>query len=106
LERIAEAIQIDQENRRQRALREQFQARVALLSGREHEVMNFLVRGDSSKQIAHRLSISPKTVDNHPGKDPGKDASGQYHTTGAYGGAPAGFQSLPVIRCADAGLIV
>jgi DNA-binding CsgD family transcriptional regulator len=27
--------------------------------------MGFLIQGDSTKQIAQRLSISPKTVDNH-----------------------------------------
>lgn len=65
LERIREAIEIDQENRRQRALQEQVQQRTAQLTEREREIMGFLVRGDSTKQVAQRLSISPKTVDNH-----------------------------------------
>jgi two-component system response regulator FixJ len=65
LERIREAIEIDQGNRRQRALEEEVQQRTARLTDREREIMGFLVRGDSTKQIAQRLSISPKTVDNH-----------------------------------------
>ncbi|HEV3345079.1 MAG TPA: response regulator [Pirellulales bacterium] len=68
LERISEAIKLDQENRRKRAHDSEFQARVALLSEREQQIMRLLVRGDSSKQIAHQLSISPKTVDNHRAK--------------------------------------
>lgn len=35
------------------------------LSAREQEVMRLLVEGLSKKEIAQRLSISPKTVENH-----------------------------------------
>jgi RNA polymerase sigma factor (sigma-70 family) len=65
LERIREAIEIDHENRRKRAVNEQVQHRVDQLTERERQIMGYLVQGDSTKQIAQRLSISPKTVDNH-----------------------------------------
>jgi DNA-binding CsgD family transcriptional regulator len=38
---------------------------MAMLSVRENEVMRLLAAGDSTKDIAARLGISPKTVDNH-----------------------------------------
>jgi two-component system response regulator FixJ len=65
LERIHEAIALDEANRRKQALSRRYYERAALLSRRERQIMDFLVRGDSTKQIARWLSISPKTVDNH-----------------------------------------
>ena len=38
---------------------------VAGLTGRELEVLELLVRGWPNKQIAHRLSIAPRTVGSH-----------------------------------------
>lgn len=68
LERIHEALAIDERQRkaseRQRALRE----RIATLTNREQEVMQLLATGCSTKVIAQRLSISQKTVDNHRAK--------------------------------------
>jgi RNA polymerase sigma factor (sigma-70 family) len=65
LERIREAIQRDHNSRRKRAQVEEVQERVDHLTERERQIMGHLVCGDSTKQIAQRLSISPKTVDNH-----------------------------------------
>jgi two-component system, LuxR family, response regulator FixJ len=65
LDRIREALEIDRNNRRKSALADQVQGRMSQLTAREHEIMPYLARGDSTKQIAHRLAISPKTVDNH-----------------------------------------
>ena len=38
---------------------------VAGLSERQVEVLRLLARGNSMKEIARVLSVSPKTVDNH-----------------------------------------
>lgn len=36
-----------------------------LLSNREYQVFSMLVEGVRAKEIAHRLSLSPKTIDTH-----------------------------------------
>ncbi len=38
---------------------------VAGLTGREVDVLRAIARGQSTKEIARALGISPKTVDNH-----------------------------------------
>jgi len=40
-------------------------SRLSALTDREHEVLEGLVRGLTNKAIAHRLSISPRTVEIH-----------------------------------------
>lgn len=40
-------------------------ARMAELSPRQHEVMQLVAKGLSNKQIAMRLQISPRTVENY-----------------------------------------
>lgn len=65
LDRVHQAIRIDEQNRRQVTRCGEVRERTARLSERERQVMDFLVRGHSSKEIAGQLSISPKTVDNH-----------------------------------------
>lgn len=37
----------------------------SLLTPREREVLQLIAEGHSTKQAAHRLSISPKTVEAH-----------------------------------------
>ncbi len=39
--------------------------RVAALTPRERDVLSHLVEGNPNKIIAHQLSISPRTVENH-----------------------------------------
>jgi two-component system response regulator FixJ len=47
----------------QQAERQQIEARLALLSGRERQVLDGLVAGQANKVIAHELGISPRTVE-------------------------------------------
>ncbi|MDP2826846.1 MAG: LuxR family transcriptional regulator [Sulfuritalea sp.] len=42
------------------------------LTAREREIVQFLVIGESSKQIARRLNISPRTVEAHRARVIGK----------------------------------
>jgi FixJ family two-component response regulator len=44
---------------------EKFRSRFSTLSTRQRQVMELAVSGLSNKEIAHRLDISPKTVENH-----------------------------------------
>lgn len=46
-------------------LRESVRARMAELSARQREVMNLVVQGLSSKEIAAELGISPRTVETY-----------------------------------------
>jgi two-component system response regulator FixJ len=45
--------------------REQIRARIAELSSRQREVMDLVVQGYSSKEIAAKLGISPRTVETY-----------------------------------------
>jgi two-component system response regulator FixJ len=65
LERVREAIDLDRENRNKGARAGEIQERMTRLTDRERQITDFLARGESTKQIALQLSISPKTVDNH-----------------------------------------
>jgi two-component system, LuxR family, response regulator FixJ len=65
LERIHEAIRVGADRHRSQLVDHEFNDRAAKLSARECEVMHLLAAGDSTKVIASRLGISPKTVDNH-----------------------------------------
>ena len=68
LDRIQQALSKHAEQRARRTQRAQIKARIATLSSREHEVANLLADGNSTKEIAKILGISPKTVDNHRAK--------------------------------------
>jgi len=65
---------LDQAIRRQAAEsatrhhRDSIMARLALLSGREHEVLEQVLRGRLNKQIAYDLGIVEKTVKAHRGR--------------------------------------
>jgi len=47
------------------AERQGLRNRIALLSPRERELLDAIVRGNSTKMIANRLNISARTVDHH-----------------------------------------
>lgn len=65
LERVQQALKLDEEARALEEKNRQIRQRVESLSEREREVLELLVQGKSTKQIASTLGISTKTVDFH-----------------------------------------
>lgn len=65
LDSVIKAINISKETHQKQTARANFLKRVDRLSLRERQVMSLLVQGNSSKEIASKLSISSKTVDVH-----------------------------------------
>jgi two-component system, LuxR family, response regulator FixJ len=65
LDRIHQAIALDADRRRDGSRKADVIARLALLTPREREVMDLVVRGKANKQIANALSLSPKTIEVH-----------------------------------------
>lgn len=65
IERINEAIAIDQANRRKHAHQLEIDERLRRLTRRQREVMELVVKGMTSKQIAEKLGRSIKTVEVH-----------------------------------------
>ncbi len=67
LARIREALDMDARRRQAEAEQAHIRARIARLTPREQQVMDFMVSGKSAKQIAFELNLSRKTVDVHRG---------------------------------------
>ncbi len=65
LDRVEEAITLDQELRAAQEHQQIIEQRIDRLSAREAEIMQLLTAGKTTKQISASLSISPKTVDVH-----------------------------------------
>lgn len=65
LDNIQRAIDWDARTRRRRQEMRDVQSRITLLTPREREIMDLLVRGKTNKAIAYELGISQKTVDFH-----------------------------------------
>ncbi len=65
LERIRRAVDVDASARSDRAERAGFEARVAGLTPREREVMEAVVAGKPTKQIARALGTSDRTIESH-----------------------------------------
>lgn len=65
LDRIQEAIERNEAERREALYVQRISSRCAALTAREREVMRLVVVGQSNKAIATELSLSPKTVEVH-----------------------------------------
>ncbi len=65
LESIQDAINCDADSRRRSAHWSEIETRIAVLTRREREVMDFVVAGKSNKQIAAVMGVSMKTVEAH-----------------------------------------
>lgn len=65
LARVRQAVDRDQQARRERAWTHDIRARFALLTPRERQVMRLVVAGKPNKVIAAELGVSTKTVEAH-----------------------------------------
>ena len=68
LDRINQAIEIDRANRLYRDERDRIAAKIELLTPREREVMDRIVKGQANKVIAIDLGLSERTVEIHRSK--------------------------------------
>lgn len=65
LDKIHEAMRLDEQRLEKQARMEEARLRLALLTPRERQVLQCLMEGKRSKQIARALGLSRKTVDWH-----------------------------------------
>ncbi|MGE0480431.1 MAG: response regulator transcription factor [Phycisphaerae bacterium] len=68
LEHVRAALQRDVEQRTRSLRRADIHSRLSALTPREREVMELVVAGKASKEVAAQLQISKKTVDVHRGR--------------------------------------
>ena len=65
LDSIRRALAVDAEQRGLQVRQAEIATRLALLTPREHEVMEMVAEGRSNKEIANALGVSAKTVEAH-----------------------------------------
>lgn len=63
LERIRQALRIDEDRRREKLRRGEIESRMATLTDRERDVLDLVIEGRTSKEVARLLDLSPKTVE-------------------------------------------
>lgn len=68
LRRIRQAIELNTQSRRERAARAGIESRLESLTAREREILDYVLAGRLSKEIARELGISIKTVEVHRSK--------------------------------------
>lgn len=68
LDRIEQAIELSERQRRDRITRATIEARMAQLTARERDVLECILTGRANKLIADDLAISVKTVEQHRAK--------------------------------------
>lgn len=68
LEQIRRALALDAQRRAERGARDIVRDRMARLTPRESEILDHVVEGLSSKEIANRLNVSFKTIEAHRAK--------------------------------------
>jgi RNA polymerase sigma factor (sigma-70 family) len=72
IESIERACAMDKRNREQRASRDALAGRLARLTPREREVLDMVLEGRNTREIAQRMKISEKTVHVHRSNIAGK----------------------------------
>jgi FixJ family two-component response regulator len=65
VEAVRTALKQDEKRRADEAVTQGATERLARLTPRERELLGFLAKGKTSKEIANALGVSVKTVDNH-----------------------------------------
>ncbi len=65
IEKIQSALKISQERHSERLRQSTREARLALLTVKEQEIIELVVQGRTSREIADALAISTRTVENH-----------------------------------------
>jgi two-component system response regulator FixJ len=68
LSSVEEALRLVNAEAMNRRQQDTLEKRYKRLTPREREIMNFLVRGDSSRKLAERLGLSSRTVEIHRSK--------------------------------------
>ncbi|MDH3335478.1 MAG: response regulator [Rhodospirillaceae bacterium] len=68
IEQVQKAVRECKNRRSKESVRQEIQSLIALLTPRENEIMGMIVNGETNKSIAHKLSISDKTVEAHRAK--------------------------------------